>query len=244
MNFKSIGIIDDSIGGVGLLNKLKEKYNENFIYFADMKNFPYGLWKRDYRDFINDNMKFLNTLDLKMLIITNPLISLNINTELPKVDGIDLAVKSLKDSSLMVLGSSGVLESEIFSEISDLKKRDASMLINMPHDGDDNYFIINTLIDEYIEEYKGNVLLFDSNLNCLRKYFERKENIKVFSLIDFILEDFENKFNSEMSNTRFNKSKIKYFVSDYRIAFYLSCETFYEGRYSSVKKVNIDDFLV
>ena len=38
-----IGIFDSGIGGLSILNKLKEILpNENFIYLADNKNFPYG----------------------------------------------------------------------------------------------------------------------------------------------------------------------------------------------------------
>ena len=43
MNKNEIGIFDSGIGGITILNELKKILpNENFIYYADSKNNPYG----------------------------------------------------------------------------------------------------------------------------------------------------------------------------------------------------------
>ena len=43
MDERSIAVLDSGIGGLFTLKLLKEKYpKENFIYFADSKNLPYG----------------------------------------------------------------------------------------------------------------------------------------------------------------------------------------------------------
>ena len=43
MDDRPIGIFDSGIGGISILNNLKDILpNENFIYLADNKNCPYG----------------------------------------------------------------------------------------------------------------------------------------------------------------------------------------------------------
>ena len=43
MNNNKIGVFDSGIGGITILNELKKALpNENFIYYADSKNNPYG----------------------------------------------------------------------------------------------------------------------------------------------------------------------------------------------------------
>lgn len=242
MNFKSIAIVDDSIGGVNLLNKLKISNNENYIYFADMKNFPLGLWNRDLYNKVKNITNILEEMNLKCVIFTNPLISIYTDIKIPKIDGINTAIDSLKNDDLLVLASRRMVKSGIFKSIKRCDCIDASMLINLLHDGDNNPYIIKTLIKEYIGEYKGNVLLFDSNLSVFKNYFSEIKGINVYTLEDFIIKDFYDFLSDDIKNIKFNRSKIKYLVSDYRIAFYLSCEAFYEGKYSAVKKIKKDFF--
>ena len=43
MDNRPIGLFDSGIGGISILDKLKELLpNENFIFLADNKNCPYG----------------------------------------------------------------------------------------------------------------------------------------------------------------------------------------------------------
>ena len=43
MDERPIGIFDSGVGGLTVLKVLQENLpNENFIYFADTLNFPYG----------------------------------------------------------------------------------------------------------------------------------------------------------------------------------------------------------
>ena len=49
-----IGIFDSGIGGLSILEKLKEKLpHENFIYLADNLNCPYGNKTKEDGDIIN-----------------------------------------------------------------------------------------------------------------------------------------------------------------------------------------------
>lgn len=239
MNFKNVGILDDSIGGLKLLKDLEFLYNEKYVYFADLKEYPYGMKKRSIESLVQNALYTVMEMNLKVLVVTNPAMSYYINDlSILKIDGIKRALSDLSDKKLLVLGSEISINNEILNEyLKDYKAINAQMLINMPHDGDNNYFIINELISEYIGDYSGDVLLFDSNLSLLRKYFEKNKNITVHTLNDYILMDMDEFFTDDLRHLKSIKTKVNYYVSDYRIAFYKSAEEFLEGRYSSVRKL-------
>lgn len=237
MNFKKIGILDDSIGGIKILNSLKKIYiNENFIYFADLKEYPYGLRKLSSEKLARKSIGKLTEKDLKLLIITNPAISLSLKEENIKIiDGIDKSIGKLNYKDLSVLGSKlslNLLEEKLGFSIN---KIDAQMLINLANDGDKNYYIIMELISEYIRD-REKVILFDSNLLLFKDYFlSYNKNLKIYSLEEFIIEEVKDYLRDNLRNRPNNKQKIKYYTSDYKITFYRSAEEFFEGRYSSVK---------
>lgn len=66
-----IGIFDSGIGGLTVVRSIIELLpNENIIYFGDTKNCPYGIKGKD--EIIRlalEDAKFLNTFDLKALVI-------------------------------------------------------------------------------------------------------------------------------------------------------------------------------
>lgn len=242
MNFKNIGIIDDSIGGLEVLNKIKELYNENFIYFADLKNYPYGMWDKSLEKIIENTERYIIGKNIKCLIYTNPLIALESQdkSDILKINGIDSALNSLKDEKLMVFGSRKLVENDEVFRIEDdeIVTCDATVLINTVQDGDRNEYLIKELIKEYLGDYKGNILLLDSNLSLLKEYFNEIDGIDVYTINDYIIEEFKEKFTKDLRHSLRNKMSEKYFVSDHRIAFYLSAETFLEGKYSKVKMIN------
>ncbi|MBP2025898.1 hypothetical protein [Peptoniphilus stercorisuis] len=237
MNFKKIGILDDSIGGIKVLNSLKEIYtNENFIYFADLKEYPYGLKKLSSEKLAKNSFENISKEDLKLLVITNPAISMSLKEEDIKIiDGINRSIEKLNYKNSLVLGSKlslNLLEKRLGFNID---KVDAQMLINLATDGDKNYYIITKLISEYIKD-KKEVILFDSNLLLFKDYFlNYNKNLKVYSLEDFILEDVGDYLKDDLRHLASNRQKVKYYTSDYRIAFYKSAEEFFDDRFSSVK---------
>ncbi|MBE5742477.1 MAG: hypothetical protein E7360_04045 [Clostridiales bacterium] len=70
MDDRCIAVLDSGIGGVITLKKLKEKYpNENFVYFADLKNFPYGnKSEKELKDIAFSNYKRLLSFGVKVVV--------------------------------------------------------------------------------------------------------------------------------------------------------------------------------
>ena len=70
-NSNFIGIFDSGIGGISVLNScISNMPNENYIYFADSLNFPYGKKSKDELTEIGLNiLSFFNKMNTKEVII-------------------------------------------------------------------------------------------------------------------------------------------------------------------------------
>ena len=68
---KYIGVFDSGIGGLTVVKALLEKLpNENVVYLGDTKHMPYGdKANEQIIKYVMDDVKFLNTYDLKAILI-------------------------------------------------------------------------------------------------------------------------------------------------------------------------------
>lgn len=68
---KPIGIFDSGVGGLTVVNHLLEVLDkENFIFFADNANVPYGNKdKKTLKKLVNDDIDFISQFDVKAIII-------------------------------------------------------------------------------------------------------------------------------------------------------------------------------
>ena len=71
MNDKYIGIFDSGIGGLTVVKSITSMMeNEKIIYFGDTKNTPYGdKTPEQILSLVKEDVKFLNTFDLKAIVI-------------------------------------------------------------------------------------------------------------------------------------------------------------------------------
>lgn len=71
MNEKSIAFLDSGVGGVTVFEKMKKLLpNENYIYFGDLKNVPYGEKSKEELIKITDEIfRFFETKDIKALVM-------------------------------------------------------------------------------------------------------------------------------------------------------------------------------
>lgn len=70
-NMKSIAIFDSGIGGITFLREARHALpEENFIYFADTDNVPYGIKpEEDVRRYVGNAVAFLSRMGIKALVI-------------------------------------------------------------------------------------------------------------------------------------------------------------------------------
>lgn len=120
-----IGIFDSGIGGVNVLSCLKDKYpNNEYIYFGDTKNIPYGDKTREELLILACNaIDFLLTKNVDIIIIACGTISstcykkLKSMYNIPIYDIISPTINYLKKSkynNIGVIGTRRTIESGIF----------------------------------------------------------------------------------------------------------------------------------
>ena len=122
-----IGIFDSGIGGISILNKLKKILpNENFIYLADNKNFPYGnKSKKEIFLLSYKNCQKLIEFNCKIIIVacntstTNSIKKLRDLISIPLIGiepGIKPAIKYTKTKNIGILATEKTLTSNLFFE--------------------------------------------------------------------------------------------------------------------------------
>ena len=122
-----IGIFDSGIGGISILDKLKDMLpNENFIYLADNVNCPYGSKsKKEIFSLSYKNCEKLIELDCKAIIIacntatTNSIKKIREIISLPIIGiepGIKPAINHTKTKNIGVLATEKTLDSKLFIE--------------------------------------------------------------------------------------------------------------------------------
>ena len=92
MDNRPIGLFDSGIGGISILDKLKELLpNENFIFLADNKNCPYGYKsKKDIIFLSTKNCEKLIELNCKAIVVACNTATTNAIKKLREVIGIPI----------------------------------------------------------------------------------------------------------------------------------------------------------
>lgn len=130
---RSIGVFDSGIGGLTVLKELiRELPNEDFIYFGDSKNAPYG--SKSVEEIINFSIKmaeFLVKKNVKLIIIACNTATAAAVFELRKmfyipIIGLEPAVKpaclSTKTGNIGVLATQGTFRGNHFKNTSEKYK--------------------------------------------------------------------------------------------------------------------------
>ena len=131
MDIRPIGIFDSGIGGLTVLKELQKKLpQENFIYFGDTLNFPYGeKTKEEIIDFSRNNVNYLIKKNVKLIIIacgtatSQSLKVLQKEFEIPIIGIIEPTVeyvKNLKLNKIGVIATTGTIRSGAWAK--NLKK--------------------------------------------------------------------------------------------------------------------------
>ena len=121
-----IGVFDSGIGGVNVLSCLIKKYPHNeYIYFGDTKNLPYGdKTKKELFKLASSAIEFLISKNVDIIVIACGTISstcyykLKEKYDIPIYDIISPTISYLKESNFQkigVIGTKRTIESNIFN---------------------------------------------------------------------------------------------------------------------------------
>lgn len=120
-----IGVFDSGVGGVNVLSCLIEKYpNNEYIFFGDTKNLPYGdKTKEELMNLASQAIDFLISKNVDIIVIACGTISSNCYKELkkkyhiPLYDIISPTIRFIEKcdySNIGVIATSRTIESNIF----------------------------------------------------------------------------------------------------------------------------------
>ena len=130
-----IGVFDSGIGGINVLACLRKKYpNNDYIYFGDTKNLPYGdKTKEELFGLARNAIDFLLTKNVDIIIIACGTISSNCyevlkkEYSIPIYDIISPTISYIKEcpyNKIGVIGTKRTIESNVFNIINkDIKMK-------------------------------------------------------------------------------------------------------------------------
>jgi len=167
----TIVVFDSGFGSLSIIREIQKKIKGELIYFADQKNFPYGVKsKPELRQIIEKTIVLLEKEFSPQLIVmasNTPTLLLDYNKISSKLVGVypplDNAVKLSKTRNIAILGTKSVIQSEAITEFIEkcnvpndivIHKIDCSSLVELVESGkfltDEEY--CKNIIKEVLED--------------------------------------------------------------------------------------------
>ena len=175
-----IGIFDSGIGGISILEKLKQLLpNENFIYLADNRNCPYGSKsKKEIISLSKKNCEKLIELNCKIIIIacntstTNSIKKLREIIAIPIIGiepGLKPAIHYTKTKNIGILATEKTLGSKLFFETLNQNRIDdihiheqiGYELVNLIEEDSHSKQNLQKILEKYL------VPMINKNIDCL-----------------------------------------------------------------------------
>ena len=148
----AIVVFDSGFGSLSIIREIQKKFKGELIYFADQKNFPYGIKsKRELEQIIKKTISLLEKEFSPQLIImasNTPTLLLDYRKFSSKLVGVfpplNNAVKLSKTRNIAILGTKSVIQSEAITEFIEkcnvpndivIHKIDCSSLVELVESG-------------------------------------------------------------------------------------------------------------
>lgn len=175
-----IGVFDSGVGGISVLKELVSLMpNENFIYFGDSKNAPYGTKSfNEIEKLTVENAKYLKNKGCKAIVIAcNTATSAGGKAVREMLDIPVIGIEpALKPAALMcehpkvaVMATPLTLKLEKFA--------------NLMEKFDDNAVIYTVECPEIVGFVEKGILQGAEIENCIRKYFEPLKGVKLDGIV-------------------------------------------------------------
>ena len=194
-----IGVFDSGLGGIAILKDLiKYKPNNEYIYFGDTINLPYGeKTKEELKEYADKIINFLKEKEVDMIIIACGTISSNIYEEIkdsygiPIYDIINPICNCLENKchDALLLATSMTIRSKVFKsklEEKNIKVYDKECPMFVPIIEGKNKEDINKYIEEYLIDYKNKnidlIIPGCTHYPLISKELENYLNVKVLDI--------------------------------------------------------------
>ena len=167
----SIVVFDSGLGSLSIIREIQKKIKGELIYFADQKNFPYGVKSKiELENIIKETIVLLEkkfSPELIVMASNTPTLLLNFSRISPKIVGVypplNDAVKISRTRNIAILGTKSVIQSEAITEFIEkcdvpddivIHKIDCSLLVELVESGkfltDEEY--CKNIIKEVLED--------------------------------------------------------------------------------------------
>lgn len=210
-----IGVFDSGIGGLSVLKSLLKKYpNNEYIYYGDTLNNPYGNKTKEklFKLAIND-MDFLIDKKVDMIVIACGTISSTYYRDLldkytlPIYDIISPTIKRLNDSeykNIGIIATHNTINTHIFKNNIKRMVFEIETPKLVPLIENNQLDKIETVLSEYLEPYKDKIdclvlgcTHYPIIIDEIDKYFDRK--IPIINMADYLFSVLENKNSSKLT---------------------------------------------
>ena len=218
-----IGIFDSGIGGLTVLKTLINKYpNNEYIYYGDTLNLPYGTkTKEQLLELSDKDVKFLINKNVDIIIIacgtvsSNCLDYLNNKYNIKIFDIISPTLEYLNNSNYQnigVIATNRTIDSHIFKNNLNKNIYEINTPELVPIIESDNLDNLENILDKYLKEYKNKIDIlvlgcthYPIIYNNINKYLNNK-----ISLLDMSIPLINKLSNNNISN---NKKSINIYYS-------------------------------
>ena len=213
-----IAVFDSGFGSLSIIREIQKKFKGELIYFADQKNFPYGVKSKIELEYvIRDTVYLLEEKfhpDLIIMASNTPTLLLDYSRISPKIIGVypplNDAVKISRTRNVAILGTRSVIQSESITKFIEkcdvpdhivVHKIDCSLLVELVESGkfltDEEYcknIIKEVLEDIFLDNLVDVATLSSTHLPFLepflRSIFKNVKFLDPAKNISNILKDF------------------------------------------------------
>lgn len=227
-----VGIFDSGIGGLTVLHNLIKNYpNNEYIYYGDTLNLPYGnKTKEELEQLSSKDIEFLLSKKVDIIIIACGTVSSNCldylqnKYSIPIYDIISPTIKYLNNSdynNIGVIATTRTIKSHIFKN--NLNKHKTLYEIETPDlvplIESNNLDNINNVLNKYLSEYKDKIDIlilgcthYPTISNHINKYLNNK--VELLDMSNLLLNKLSNDtkssitiYFSKLSETLINNTK-------------------------------------
>jgi len=147
-----IAVFDSGFGSLSIIREIQKKFKGELIYFADQKNFPYGVKSKiELENIIKETTVLLEkkfSPDFIIMASNTPTLLLNFSRISPKIVGVypplNDAVKISRTRNVAILGTKTIIQSENITKFIEnckvpndivVHKIDCSLLVELVESG-------------------------------------------------------------------------------------------------------------
>ena len=225
-----VGVFDSGIGGLTVLRTLIKKYpNNEYIYYGDTLNLPYGnKTKEELQELSSQDVEFLLSKNVDIIIIACGTVSSNCleylkNTyKVPIYDIITPTIEYLNNNNYQNIGiiatirtiDSHIFKNNISKNVYEIKTPELVPIIES-----NNFNNLDNVLDKYLSKYKNKIDIlvlgcthYPVIYNNINKYLNNKIELLDMSnlLLDKLSDDTNSSitiYYSKLSNTLIENTK-------------------------------------